>query len=82
RVVASGQFLIDSEASLKGIEARTVDESKAQMTMPPVHEADGRIVNITAQGITISHGPFNTTLGMPGMTMTLGFGEQWNQKPT
>ncbi|RFQ31585.1 efflux RND transporter periplasmic adaptor subunit [Pseudomonas sp. ATCC 13867] len=69
RVVASGQFLIDSEASLKGIEARTVDESKAQMTMPPVHEADGRIVDITAQGMTISHGPFNT-LGMPGMTMT------------
>lgn len=69
RVVASGQFLIDSEASLKGIEARTVDESKAQMTMPSVHEADGRIVDITAQGMTISHGPFNT-LGMPGMTMT------------
>ncbi|MCJ1886640.1 efflux RND transporter periplasmic adaptor subunit [Pseudomonas sp. LA21] len=69
RVVASGQFLIDSEASLKGIEARTVDESAATMTKPAVHEADGRIVEITAQGMTISHGPFNT-LGMPGMTMT------------
>lgn len=69
RVVASGQFLIDSEASLKGIEARAAEEPPAKMTMPAVHEADGRIVEITAQGLTISHGPFNT-LGMPGMTMT------------
>ncbi|WP_017516700.1 efflux RND transporter periplasmic adaptor subunit [Pseudomonas nitroreducens] len=69
RVVASGQFLIDSEASLKGIEARTNEEPPAKMTVPAVHETDGRIVEITAQGLTISHGPFNT-LGMPGMTMT------------
>lgn len=69
RVVASGQFLIDSEASLKGIEARTAEEPPAKMTMPAVHETDGRIVEITAQGLTISHGPFST-LGMPGMTMT------------
>ncbi|NNN25453.1 efflux RND transporter periplasmic adaptor subunit [Pseudomonas nitroreducens] len=66
RVVASGQFLIDSEASLKGIEARTTEPAA---TAPTVHEADGRIVAIGAQGLTISHGPFNT-LGMPGMTMT------------
>ncbi|KAB0742262.1 efflux RND transporter periplasmic adaptor subunit, partial [Pseudomonas aeruginosa] len=69
RVVASGQFLIDSDASLKGIEARTADEPVAPMRMPPVHEADGRIVEISAQGLTIDHGPFHT-LGMSGMTMT------------
>lgn len=66
RVVASGQFLIDSEASLKGIEVRTAEPAA---TAPPVHEADGRVVEISNQGLTISHGPFNT-LGMPGMTMT------------
>ncbi|WP_447750377.1 efflux RND transporter periplasmic adaptor subunit [Pseudomonas nicosulfuronedens] len=69
QVVASGQFLIDSEASLKGIEARTQDPPAANRAMPSVHEAEGRIVAIGAQGVTISHGPFNT-LGMPGMTMT------------
>ncbi len=69
RVVASGQFLIDSEASLKGIEARTAQEPAAAVAKPALHEADGRIVAISAQGLTISHGPF-TTLGMPGMTMT------------
>ncbi|WP_416311601.1 efflux RND transporter periplasmic adaptor subunit [Pseudomonas sp. W03] len=66
RVVASGQFLIDSEASLKGIEVRTAEPAA---TAPAVHEANGRIVEISDQGLTISHGPFNT-LGMPGMTMT------------
>ncbi|MFR0692862.1 efflux RND transporter periplasmic adaptor subunit [Enterobacterales bacterium AE_CKDN230030158-1A_HGKHYDSX7] len=69
RVVTSGQFLIDSEASLKGIEARTASEPPAPATKPTLHEADGRIVAISAQGLTVSHGPFNT-LGMPGMTMT------------
>ncbi|MCO3058506.1 copper-binding protein, partial [Pseudomonas aeruginosa] len=56
-------------ASLQGIEARTADEPVAPMRMPPVHEADGRIVEISAQGLTIDHGPFHT-LGMSGMTMT------------
>ncbi|QRY77305.1 efflux RND transporter periplasmic adaptor subunit [Pseudomonas sp. PDNC002] len=69
RIVSSGQFLIDSEASLKGIEARTEEVPQATTTAPTVHEAEGRIVAIGAQGLTISHGPFNT-LGMPGMTMT------------
>lgn len=69
RVVASGQFLIDSEASLKGIEARTEDGPVTKASVPALHEAEGRIVAIDAQGMTISHGPFNT-LGMPGMTMT------------
>lgn len=69
QVVASGQFLIDSEASLRGIAPHTATEPAAMRTTPPVHEADGRIVAITAEGLTISHGPFET-LGMPGMTMT------------
>lgn len=71
QVVASGQFLIDSEASLKGIEARTADGAPPvkETTMPALHESQGRIVDITAKGLTIAHGPFHT-LGMPGMTMT------------
>ena len=66
RVVASGQFLIDSEASLKGIEVRTAE---AVAPPPALHEAEGRVVALSAQSLTLAHGPF-TTLGMPGMTMT------------
>lgn len=70
RVVASGQFLLDSEASLKGIEAVAAgDAPLAQPVQPALHQADGRIVQIEGNQLTIAHGPF-MTLGMPGMTMT------------
>ncbi|MFZ6050251.1 efflux RND transporter periplasmic adaptor subunit [Pseudomonas sp. CR3202] len=69
RVVASGQFLIDSEASLRGIEARTLDEARAEPAQPALHEAQATVLDIGESQLTISHGPFKT-LGMPGMTMT------------
>ncbi|WP_137889017.1 efflux RND transporter periplasmic adaptor subunit [Pseudomonas sp. 2FE] len=68
QVVASGQFLLDSEASLKGIVANTLDIPMPEAT-PALHEAEGQIVEINDQGVTLAHGPFKT-LGMPGMTMT------------
>jgi len=64
KVVTSGQFLLDSEASLKGIVARMEADSS-----PSVHEADGQIVGFNDTEVTLAHGPFKT-LGMPGMTMT------------
>jgi Cu(I)/Ag(I) efflux system membrane fusion protein len=67
QVVSSGQFLLDSEASLKGIVATAVDMPPATVA-PALHEAEGQIVDITDQGVTLAHGPFKT-LGMPGMTM-------------
>lgn len=69
RVVTSGQFLIDSEASLQGIEAATAQETAPAAEQPSLHEADGRIVQIDGNQLTIAHGPF-LTLGMSGMTMT------------
>ncbi|MEN1836106.1 efflux RND transporter periplasmic adaptor subunit [Pseudomonas syringae] len=69
KVVASGQFLLDSEASLKGIVARTEEESPASETASGFHQADGQIVEINDKEVTLAHGPFKT-LGMPGMTMT------------
>ena len=36
---------------------------------PALHEAEGRIVAIGKDEVTIAHGPFKT-LGMPGMTMS------------
>lgn len=69
QVVASGQFLLDSEASLKGIVASTAQMPEPATAAPVLHEAEGQIVEITNQGVTLAHGPFKT-LGMPGMTMT------------
>lgn len=65
QVVASGQFLIDSEASLKGITAKS---APATPMAAPLHESEGRIVALEDKEVTLSHGPFKT-LSMPGMTM-------------
>ncbi|MFZ3283825.1 efflux RND transporter periplasmic adaptor subunit [Pseudomonas sp.] len=69
KVVTSGQFLLDSEASLKGIVAGSVQESPLNAATSGLHEADGQIVEIDDKEVTLAHGPFKT-LGMPGMTMT------------
>ncbi|MDI1332453.1 efflux RND transporter periplasmic adaptor subunit [Pseudomonas sp.] len=69
KVVTSGQFLLDSEASLKGIVPRSEEESPPRVAASSFHEADGQIVEINDKEVTLAHGPFKT-LGMPGMTMT------------
>lgn len=77
-VVASGQFLIDSEASLKGVLAQQPDASgNMPMSKPPaaastpptaLNEADGKVESISAKEITLSHGPVQS-LGWGAMTM-------------
>ncbi|WP_404394020.1 efflux RND transporter periplasmic adaptor subunit [Stutzerimonas chloritidismutans] len=71
QVVASGQFLLDSEASLRGIvatpAARDVQHDHAQPA-PVLHESEGRVMALADARVKIAHGPFHT-LGMPGMTM-------------
>ncbi|MBH3441498.1 CzcB family heavy metal RND efflux membrane fusion protein [Pseudomonas luteola] len=67
QVVASGQFLLDSEASLRGLTAQPLEPS-ASASKPALHEAEGTIIELGDDMITLSHGPF-ITLGMPGMTM-------------
>ncbi|WP_433766255.1 efflux RND transporter periplasmic adaptor subunit [Pseudomonas putida] len=69
KVVTSGQFLLDSEASLKGIVTSQEEESPPSAAASGLHEADGQIVEINEKEVTLAHGPFKT-LGMPGMTMT------------
>lgn len=72
QVVASGQFLLDSEASLRGLTAQALGEpSTTQTDSAPtsaLHEAEGTVVGIDGDMLGLSHGPFKT-LGMPGMTM-------------
>jgi len=68
QVVASGQFLLDSEASLRGLTAQGL-EQPTPSTGPALHEAEGMIVSLEDGMVGLSHGPFKT-LNMPGMTMS------------
>jgi len=68
KIVASGQFLIDSEASLQGITARGSDAAASMPAPLALHEADAVIDEVSGTYVTLSHGPFKT-LSMPGMTM-------------
>jgi Cu(I)/Ag(I) efflux system membrane fusion protein len=55
QVVASGQFLIDSEASLAGVVGRGAPQAKAPAA--PLHEGVGVVTEIGADEITLSHEP-------------------------
>lgn len=67
RVVASGQFLIDSEASLSGALER-LQASAPQAAPDAAHSASGRIIAIDGASISIAHGPV-PSLQWPPMTM-------------
>lgn len=64
-VVVSSQFLIDSEASLKGVEARLNNVAPAELQR---HRADARVEAIAKDRVTLSHGDIDS-LGMKAMTM-------------
>ena len=66
QVVVSGQFLLDSEASLTGITSQPTPQMPAAM---PLHESQGQIVELSKNEVTVKHGPLKT-LNMPGMTMS------------
>ena len=69
RVVVSSQFLIDSEASLKGVEARLNDAPKpTAANTAPRHDGEARIEGIGKDSITLAHGPI-TSLKWGAMTM-------------
>ena len=74
QVVASGQFLIDSEARLRSATG-SMSASAASMPMattPGVYVGEGKVEGVEADGITISHRPI-AALKWPAMTM--GFGK-------
>lgn len=68
RVVASGQFLIDSEANLSGAVARLNASRGQAQAADALHEASGRITAINGQQVTIAHGPI-ASLNWPAMSM-------------
>ncbi len=71
KIVASGQFLIDSEASLSGVKARPIGGAAAakSASTAALYETVGKIEQITATSVTLSHEPV-PAIGWPAMTMT------------
>ncbi len=65
RVVLSGQFLIDSEASLRGIEARLGQQTSAAAN---THHTRALIEAIAGDVLTLSH-PAIESIKWPAMTM-------------
>lgn len=75
-VVVSGQFLIDSEASLRGTAQRmsaptAASGAGAAAASGPEHQGVGRIETVTEQSMTISHGPIPSAQ-WGAMTMEFG----------
>lgn len=73
QVVASGQFLIDSEARLRSVLGNmaapaATPAASASATAVVTHQAEGKVESVAPDGITISHGPV-ATLQWPAMTM-------------
>src|SRR3546814_686739 len=72
KIVASGQFLIDSEASLSGVQARPIGggvPTTAKPATTALYATVGKIEQITANSVTLSHEPV-PAIGWPAMTMT------------
>lgn len=72
KIVASGQFLIDSEANLKGAITRLNRPAdvaeKPAANSGPLNEAVGKVESVKGDDITLSHGPV-PSLGWGAMTM-------------
>lgn len=77
QVVASGQFLVDSEARLRSVLGSMVAAQPASAPAsaaagPSTFSAQGTVESVEADSITLSHGPI-PELKWPAMTM--GFGK-------
>ena len=73
RVVLSGQFLVDSEASLKGVEARQgagATTGPAPAAKDATYRGEGKVEAIGNGEVTLSHGPIPELKWGP---MTMGF---------
>jgi membrane fusion protein, copper/silver efflux system len=72
-VVRSGQFLIDSEASLRGLEARlnpaTAAASPSPAAAPAItHRTEATITEMKGETLTLDHPPI-ASLQWPAMVM-------------
>jgi len=79
RVVASGQFLIDSEANLRAMTSRTADPSAAPGASIE-HTGEGTIEAIDVDSVTLSHGAIPSAQ-WGSMTMEFGLLREGNEPP-
>ena len=70
KVVVSGQFLIDSEASLRGASLRMGNDPQPAGNAAPTHHGSGKVEVIDKDEITLSHGPIAS---LQWGAMTMGF---------
>jgi len=71
QVVVSSQFLIDSEASLKGVEARLNEPTTpAASNTAPRHQGEGKVDAVSRDAVTLAHGPIAS---LKWGTMTMDF---------
>lgn len=68
KVVLSGQFLIDSEASLKGLEARLGESPGEASAAGDTHRTGAQVEAVKDGMVTLSHPPI-PSLQWPAMTM-------------
>jgi Cu(I)/Ag(I) efflux system membrane fusion protein len=72
QVVLSGQFLIDSEASLRSalprLQSQAAGADRATAGAPMSHHTEGKIVALDAESVTVDHIPV-ASLQWPAMTM-------------
>lgn len=68
KVVVSGQFLVDSEASLRATETRMSGGGVAAPSTAAEHQGEGKIETIHKESVTLSHGPI-AALQWGAMTM-------------
>jgi Cu(I)/Ag(I) efflux system membrane fusion protein len=69
RVLSSGQFLLDSEASLKSGLGRLENGKASKPAAPATHAGQGTVKSIAPGEIAIAHGPI-ASLKWGAMTMT------------
>jgi Cu(I)/Ag(I) efflux system membrane fusion protein len=72
KIVVSGQFLVDSESSLRATTTRMGEASPAELAKAGgvTHRGHGKVESITKDEVTLSHGPIPS---LQWGAMTMGF---------
>jgi len=71
KVVVSGQFLVDSEASLRATTTRMAEMPDSKSTGAVEHSGEGKVEAVRRDAVTLSHGPI-ASLQWGAMTMDFG----------
>jgi len=79
KIVVSGQFLVDSEASLRASTTRMADMPEGKSAAAVEHSGEGKVEAVHKDAVTLSHGPIAS---MQWGAMTMDFGAPASGVPT